>query len=46
MKIKTSELIGLALDWAAAKCKNIGTLIRLGYNYELVVPLSTDFNGG
>jgi len=44
--MKTSELLGPTLDWAVAKCKNIGTLIHLGYNYELVVPISTDFSGG
>jgi len=44
--MKTSELIGPALDWAVAKCENTGKLIKLGYVYEIVVNISADLNGG
>jgi len=44
--MKTSELIGPALDWAVAKCENTGKLIKLGYVYEIVVNISADLGGG
>ena len=44
--MKTSKLIGPALDWAVAKCENTGKLIKLGYVYEIVVNISADLGGG
>ena len=38
MKVKTSELTGVALDWAVAKCE-----LMVGQDYTLAI--DTDFDG-
>lgn len=44
MKVKTSELIGQALNWAVAKCeREAGYNIREGYGGTLLVVDSNDF---
>ena len=44
MKVKTSELIGQALNWAVAKCeKEAGYNIREGHGGTLLVVDSNDF---
>lgn len=40
MKIQTSELISTHLDWAVAKCQNIGRTIKLGYGNIVLIPSS------
>jgi hypothetical protein len=46
MKIKTSELIGAALDWAVAKCEGNEIAIRKGFLWIPTECYSTDWSQG